>query len=80
MANTATSNKSSVRVDIVENRKHLAVKAIIAVVFVYLFASLAIDSGSYWHYLFTFISLAIGVNALGRLIKDVFKRNGTKKK
>ena len=80
MANTTTSTKKSVRIDIVENRKQLAIKAVVATVFVYLFASLAIDSGSYWHYIFTFISLAIGVNALGRLLRDVFKRNGTKKK
>lgn len=74
------SNKKNVTIRTVENRKSLSVKAVIAVGFTYAFASLAIDSGSYWHYLFTFVSLAIAVNAIGRLIKDYLKQHGTKKK
>ena len=65
--------KKNVRVKTVENKKQLTVQLLLALVFVYVFASLAIDSGSYWHYILTFVSIGIAVNAGGRISKDVFR-------
>jgi|GEM_PF-2106683 hypothetical protein len=74
------SDKKNVTIRTVENRPALLIKAAIAIVFTYAFASFAIDSGSYWHYLFTFISLAIAVHVISRLIKDYIRNHGSKKK
>ncbi len=71
---------NNVTIRTVENRRALYIKAAIAIVFTYAFASFAIDSGSYWHYLFMFISLAIAINAIVRLIKDSIRNYGIKKK
>lgn len=59
----------------VENKKQLAIQLLLALGFVYVFASLAIDSGSYWHYLLTFVSIGIAVNAGGRITKDIFRNH-----
>ncbi len=69
-------SKKGVTIKQIENRRALLIRLILALVFVYVFGSLAIDSGSYWHYIFTFVSLGISVNAAGRLVKDIIHRNG----
>lgn len=71
--------KKNVRIKTVENKKQLTVQLLLAIVFVYIFASLAIDSGSYWHYLLTFVSIGIAVNAGGRITKDILRNHVFKK-
>ena len=73
------TNKKHARVTTVESRKQLGIRLLLAVLFGYIFISLAIDSGSYWHYLATFVSVAIAVNAGGRLLKDIVFQHGTKR-
>lgn len=75
-----TSQKSNVRIRTEENRKLLIVRGVLALLFAYGFGSLAIDSGSYWHYLYAVIAIGFVVNAFGRLVKDIVSRNGTSKK
>lgn len=64
------SQKEGVTLTIVENRKSLAIRLAVMLGLAYVFASLAIDSGSYWHYIVAFASIGIGFNAAGRLAKD----------
>lgn len=69
-------SKKGVTIKQVENRRALSIRFVLAAIFIYVFGSLAIDSGSYWHYLFTFVSLGIAVNAAGRIVKDVLRQHG----
>lgn len=62
--------KEGVTLTIVENRKSLAIRLAVMLALTYIFASLAIDSGSYWYYILAFVSIGIGFNAVGRLAKD----------
>lgn len=70
------TQKKGISIETVENRKALLIRLVLAGGFVYIFASLAVDSGSYWHYLFTFVSFGIAVNAIGRITKDIIRRHG----
>lgn len=74
------AQKKGVSIKTVENRRALLIRFVVAVAFVYIFASFAIDSGSLWHYLFTFISLGIAINAIGRVIKDSIRSHGKSSK
>jgi hypothetical protein len=74
------SNKTSVSIRTEENRKLLLLRTALSILFAYGFGSLAVDSGSYWHYLFTAIAIAIAVNALGRLIKDIVANHEKRRK
>ena len=69
-------DKKGITVKKIENRRALLIRLMLALGFMYVFGSLAIDSGSYWHYLFTFVSLGIAVNATGRLTKDILRHHG----
>lgn len=75
------SEKNHITIRTVENRKWLALQAVASVLAGYIFVSLAIDSGSYWHYLLTFIAIGLFINAFGRLAKDVLRQytHGRKK-
>ncbi len=73
------ATKKNVKISTVENKRNLLIRLVLAALFTYLFASLAIDSGSYWHYLLTFLSIGIAVNAAGRLVKDVLRNHGPRR-
>lgn len=49
-----------------QSRNGLLISGVIELVLAYIFVSLAIDSGSYWHYLLTFIFL---VGAIHNFVK-----------
>ena len=51
------------------SRSALLVRAVIAVVLAYVFASMAIDSGRWLHYFLTFLMLGLGVKFFGQFLK-----------
>lgn len=57
--------KEGVTLTVVENRKSLAIRLAVMLGLAYVFASMAIDSGSYWHYILVLVSIGIGINAAG---------------
>lgn len=65
------SEKEHITIRSVENRLRLLLQAILSLSIGYFFALRAIDSGSYWHYLVSFVAIGFLVNAVGRLIKDI---------
>lgn len=73
--------KNHITIRTVESRKWLALQAVASLLAGYIFASMAIDSGSYWHYLLTFIAIGLFINATGRFVKDVLRQysHGRKK-
>lgn len=54
--------------------------AALAGIITYGFVSWAIDSGSWWHYLFTFISLYYTVHFIKEFISRLFTNNDKKAK
>lgn len=61
--------KGKVTVSYHENRRILAVKTLISTALAYIFGSLAIDSGSYWHYLLAVIAIVFAVKFVARFFK-----------
>lgn len=53
----------------------LALMSLLAILAAYLFASLAIDSGSLWHYLFVFASVYIAVKFAVQAGKTIKKES-----
>ena len=68
------SQKEHITIRSVENRLRLLVQATLSLVVGYFFAWRAIDSGSYWHYLLSFVAIGFLVNAVGRLTKDIVRQ------
>ncbi|CAN5624999.1 hypothetical protein BH23PAT1_BH23PAT1_5310 [soil metagenome] len=66
---TKTTAKASKQ----NTRAVYALKAAVSLVAAYIFGSLAIDSGSYWHYLFTLVSVVLSVKFIVRALKGVSK-------
>lgn len=67
------TKQQSVTITSRENKRSLLFRAVLGLGFTYVFAFLAVDSGSYWHYLLAIISFAIAYNAIGRTLKDIVK-------
>lgn len=76
------SQKEHITIRSVENRFRLSLQAASSLLIGYYFALRAIDSGSYWHYLLSFVAIGFLVNAVGRLIKDIARQyqHGRKKR
>lgn len=66
-------DKGKVTIRYEENVKALAVKAMLGLGLAYLFASLAIDSGSLIQYGLTILAAAWGLKALVRAIRATIK-------
>ncbi|MBA3758168.1 hypothetical protein H0X10_00865 [Candidatus Saccharibacteria bacterium] len=56
------------------SRPMLLTKAVLALFLVYVFGSLAIDSGRWLHYFLTFIAFVLGVKFLTHFIKTYGKK------
>lgn len=64
-----TAKKSNARINTIKQSwPRLVVVSLLAGLTAYLFASLAVDSGSLWHYL---VAIAAGVLAIASLIKSI---------
>ena len=76
------SQKEHITIRSIESRPRLLPQAALSLLIGYYFAVRAIDSGSYWHYLFGFIAIGFFVNATGRFIKDIVSQyqHGRKKR
>ncbi|HTE22369.1 MAG TPA: hypothetical protein VK674_05000 [Candidatus Limnocylindria bacterium] len=57
----------------------LALGGVIALVLAYAFGSLAVDSGSYWHYLGAVVSVIVAIKLFVRIVKNYVKTIGARK-
>lgn len=62
-------NRPTVRKQTAAIKKPFLIKAILSLAIAYIFASLAIDTGSLWFYLFTIILIIYGFKQLTRTFK-----------